>query len=207
MDFHGHRRSNETHISRTDPEAKLYRKGPGKPSQLAHLGHVLNENRNGLIMEVCVTEASGTAEREAALAMLDGYQRKHGCQPKTVGADAGYDAGEFLLALEERQIEPHVAMTTTEPANPQTARSDRREKIEARRRMQTRQASAEYAVSQRVRKRLAKDDRRPGPQPLERSLETATISGTKFCGLQSASDGKTATDLITRQKSERPTPS
>ncbi len=89
VDFHGEKRSNQTHASRTDPEAKLYRKGPGKPSQLAHLGHVLSENRNGLIVETCVTEAGGTAERDAAIEMIQDHKRKHGRGPKTVGADAG----------------------------------------------------------------------------------------------------------------------
>jgi transposase len=154
IDFHGEKRSNETHASRTDPEAKLYRKGPGKPSQLAYLGHILNENRNGLIMEVCVTEAAGTAEKDAAIQMLDRYKEKHGGVPKTVGADAGYDSGPFLMDLEERQIEPHVAMTTTKPADPETARGDRVDKIKARLRMQERQQSSGYAISQRVRKKV-----------------------------------------------------
>lgn len=102
VDFHGQKRSHQTHRSRTDPEARLYRKGAGKPSQLAYLGHILNENRNGLILEVTVTEANGTAERDAALELLDRYRDKHGCDPKTLGADAGYDSGEFLLELETR---------------------------------------------------------------------------------------------------------
>jgi transposase len=154
VDFHGQKRSNETHCSRTDPEAKLYRKGPGKPSQLAYLGHILNENRNGLILEVCVTEANGTAERDAAIEMLDRYRVKHGRVPKTVGADAGYDSGEFLMALEERQIEPHVAMTSTAPADPETARGDRLDKIHARLRMKERTQSDGYPISQRVRKKV-----------------------------------------------------
>lgn len=154
VDFHGQKRSNETHASRTDPEARLYRKGLGKPSQLAHLGHILNENRNGLIVEVCVSEANGTAEKDAAIEMLDRYRSKHGRVPKTIGADAGYDSGPFLLALEEREIEPHVAMTRTEPADPETAREDRQEKIKARRRMKERQQSIGYQISQRVRKKV-----------------------------------------------------
>lgn len=154
VDFHGERRSNETHVSRSDPEAKLYRKGPGKPSQLAHLGHILSENRNGLIVETCVTEANGTAEREAALGMIRNYKQKHGRGPKTVGADAGYDAGEFLIELEQEEIIPHVAMTSTSPADPATARADRKEKMEARIRMQQRQSSIGYHISQRIRKRV-----------------------------------------------------
>ncbi len=154
VDFHGQKRSNETHSSRTDPEAKLYRKGPGKPSQLAYLGHVLNENRNGLILEVCVTEANGTAEKDAAIEMLDRYRGKHGRVPKTVGADAGYDSGPFLLDLEERQIEPHVAMTSVAPADPATARGDRLDKIQARLRMKERTQAVGYTISQRVRKKV-----------------------------------------------------
>lgn len=154
VDFHGQKRSNDTHCSRTDPEAKLYRKGPGKPSQLAYLGHILNENRNGLILEVCVTEANGTAERDAALEMIDRYRDKHGRGPKTVGADAGYDSGELLMELETRQIEPHVAMKSTAPADPETARADRLDKIHARLRMKERLQSDGYTISQRVRKKV-----------------------------------------------------
>jgi hypothetical protein len=97
VDVHGQKRSNETHASCTAPEARLYRKGPGKPTQLAHLGNVVSENRNGLIVETCVTQANGTAERDAAIEMHQNYKKKHGRVPQTVGADAGYDAGEFLL--------------------------------------------------------------------------------------------------------------
>lgn len=154
VDFHGQKRSNETHSSRTDPEAKLYRKGPGKPSQLAYLGHILNENRNGLILEVSVTEANGTAERDAALEMIDRYRDKHGRDPKTIGADAGYDSGEFLLELETRGIEPQVAMTSTAPADPETARGDRLDKIHARLRMKERLQTDGYTISQRVRKKV-----------------------------------------------------
>jgi transposase len=154
VDFHGQKRSNETHASTTDPEAKLYRKGPGKPSQLAYLGHLLNENRNGLILEVCITEAHGTAERDAAIEMLDRHQSKYQRAPNTVGADAGYDSGPFLLDLEERGIEPHVAMISTEPAEPETARADRKDKINARRRMKARQKSLGYRISQRARKKI-----------------------------------------------------
>lgn len=80
------------------------------PAILAHMGHVLSENRHGLIMQVQVTGASGTAEREATLSMLDRYESTHGHRPKTIGADKGYDSGEFLQSLESRQIEPHIAI-------------------------------------------------------------------------------------------------
>lgn len=154
VDFHGEKRSNETHHSRTDPEAKLYRKGPGKPALLSHLGHVLSENRNGLIIELSVTEANGKAESEAAIDMLDRYTSKHGRRPKSVGADKGYDNGELLQELEKRAITPHIAMTQTEPADPKTARADRKLGIEARLRMRARMQTIEYQVSQRTRKKV-----------------------------------------------------
>lgn len=155
VDFHGTKRSNDTHSSRTDPEARLYRKGPGKPSQLAHLAHLLTENRNGLIMEVEVTQANGTAEREAALSMLDRFHEKRERLPKTLGADAGYDAGEFLIDLESRNVEPHVAMTKTKPADPKTIRKpDRKRNCQARVRMRERVKTVGYAISQRVRKKI-----------------------------------------------------
>lgn len=154
VDFHGEKRSNDTHVSRTDPEAKLYRKGPGKPSQLAHLGHILSENRNGLIVEVSVSEANGTAEKDAAIEMVDAYKRKHGHYPSTVGADAGYDSGPFLIELEARKVTPHIAMREPSPADPATARNDRKAKIEARIRMQQRQHTHDYTISQRIRKRV-----------------------------------------------------
>ena len=154
VDFHGQKRSNATHVSRTDPEARLYRKGRGQPSKLAHLGHILSENRNGLILGICVTEANGTAERVAALSMLKAYKRKYGRGPKTVGADAGFDSGDFLIDLEAETITPHVAMRRPAPADPATASSERKEKIEARRRMQARLTSEGYRISQKVRKKV-----------------------------------------------------
>lgn len=154
VDFHGEKRSNDTHNSRTDPEAKLYRKGPGKPALLSHLGHVLSENRHGLIVELAVTEANGKAESEAAIDMIDRYTSKHGRSPKTVGADKGYDNGELLQELEQREIVPHIAMTKNDPADPATARADRKPGIEARHRMRDRMQTIEYQVSQRTRKKV-----------------------------------------------------
>lgn len=110
VDFKGQKRSNATHASTTDAEAKLYKKGDGVGAFLCHSGHALAENRHGLVMSVRVEEASGTAERDAALAMLDHAEERHGARPSTLGADKGYDAGSFLLALEQRWIEPHVAI-------------------------------------------------------------------------------------------------
>ena len=154
VDFKGEKRSNATHQSRTDPEAKLYRKGPGKPSQLSHLGHILTENRNGLIVESLVTEANGKAECDAAVEMADRFKSKHGKSLTTLGADKGYDSGETLIALEERDIESHIAMTNKTPADPEKAAKKRRPGIRARLRMKDRQKTVEYSISQRVRKRV-----------------------------------------------------
>ena len=110
IDFKGERRTNATHQSTTDPEAKLYRKGDGVGAFLCHSGHALTENRHGLVMGVRIDEASGTAERGNTLSMLDHLERRHGVRPATLGADKGYDAGPFLVELERRWIEPHVAI-------------------------------------------------------------------------------------------------
>jgi transposase len=110
VNFRGKRRRNATHRSTTDPEARLYRKGDGQPAYLSHSGHVMSENRHGLIMAVAVDEANGKAERRQALSMLDHLRRKHGVRPSTMGGDKGYDSGDFLIALLNRSIVPHVAI-------------------------------------------------------------------------------------------------
>ena len=154
VDFHGEKRSNETHESRTDPEAKLYRKGRGKEAKLAHMGHTLGENRHGLIVNITVTEANGTAERSAALDMLDELKATHQFKPKTVGADKGFDSGEFFQELEARQIEPHVPLVK-EPADPEkVTHQERKPGMQARQRMKTRMASEGYRLSQKYRKKI-----------------------------------------------------
>jgi len=153
VDFHGQKRTNETHRSRTDPEARLYRKGPGKEAKLSHMGHVLGENRHGLLVAVAVSEASGTAEREAAVEMLDDVAAQ-GLRPKTLGADKGFDSGEFLLDLESRRIEPHVPLVK-EPTDPASVpHRKRRPGIEARQRMKARQETEGYQLSQKCRKKI-----------------------------------------------------
>ena len=87
LDFRGQRRSRDTHVSRTDPEAQLYRKGPGQAAKLNYLGHLLTENRHGLVLDVELTEANGYAEREAALAMVE----RSAARPPALGADRSYD--------------------------------------------------------------------------------------------------------------------
>ena len=115
-DFKGEKRSNETHESRTDPDARLYRKGNGQEAKLAYLGHVIIENRNGLIVDAMVTHADGTAERDAALLMVhERYRRrrKRGQRgPITVGADKAYDTNDFVTTLRSMNVRPHVAQNT-----------------------------------------------------------------------------------------------
>jgi transposase len=136
-DFHGQRRSNDTHASTTDPEARLYRKGPGKEAKLCFMGHALMENRNGLLLDACVTQADGRAERIAALHMIE--PRADRPQAITLGADKAYDAEDFVNELRSMNATPHVAQNM----------SGRTSAIDGR---TTRHAG--YAVSQRIRKRI-----------------------------------------------------
>jgi len=105
--FHGQQRRNQTHESTTDPQAKLYRKGAGQEAKLSYLGHVLMENRNGLIVDAMVTEADGTAERDAAMLMVYSRWKKH--RPiSTLGGDKGYDTRDFVQVLREMEVRPHL---------------------------------------------------------------------------------------------------
>ena len=114
--FRGERRSNQTHQSKTDPDARLYRKGHGQEAKLGYLGHVLMENRHGLIVDAMLTQADGTAERDAALLMLYGkwrsrwQRRRRG--PRSVGADKAYDTRDFVETVRAMDIRPHVAQNT-----------------------------------------------------------------------------------------------
>jgi transposase len=137
LDFRGQKRSNATHVSTTDPEASLYRKGQGKEAKLSYLGHTLMENRTGLIVEASVTTVSGYAEREAAVAMIESH--RSGRRRVTLGADKGYDAGEFVKDLRALNVTPHIAQNDTA----------RRSAIDGR---TTRHPG--YAVSQQKRKRI-----------------------------------------------------
>src|SRR3984885_2425923 len=136
-DVHGQKRSNETHASTTDPEAKLYRKGPGKEAKLCFMGHALMENRNSLVVDTCLTPADGHAERVAALHMIE--PRADRPQAITLGADKAYDAEDFVNELRSMKVTPHVAQNT----------SGRSSAIDGR---TTRHAG--YAVSQRIRKQI-----------------------------------------------------
>jgi transposase len=105
--FHNEKRSNETHASTTDPDARLYRKADGRESRLCFMGHVLMENRNGLAVAAALTHATGTAEREAALALLD---RRTTGRRITLGADKAYDVTAFVQDLRSRNVTPHIAI-------------------------------------------------------------------------------------------------
>jgi len=122
VDFHGQKRSNQTHASVTDPEARLYRKGPGKEARLCFMGHALMENRNGLVVDACLTEADGHAEREAALALIEPRADRPG--RITLGADKGYDVEDFVNEL--RSMSPRMWRRRS-PAQPSmVARPDMR---------------------------------------------------------------------------------
>lgn len=139
-DFRGHTRSNETHQSKTDPDAKLYRKGK-TASELRYMGHTLSDNRHGLVVSAMVTNADGHAEREAAKVMLNDA-RQVADDPSTeltVGADKGYDAEEFIQACLQMKVTPHVAQNTS------GRRSAVPDEIAG---------SAGYAISQQKRKRI-----------------------------------------------------
>ena len=135
-DFHGERRRNETHASTTDPESRLFRKGKGKEAKMAYMGHVLTENRNGLVVDAKVSQATGTAERDVALDLVEAIPGRHRI---TLGADKNYDTRQFVANLRALGATPHLAQNNTH----------RRSAIDGR---TTRHGG--YAISQRVRKRI-----------------------------------------------------
>ena len=112
VDFHGEKRSNATHRSTTDPEARLYRKGKGKEARLVFMAHALMENRNGLLADFQVTQATGKAERDAVPVLLDQAKERR-FHPKTLGGDKGYDTRECVAAMRQRGVTPHVAQNIT----------------------------------------------------------------------------------------------
>jgi hypothetical protein len=136
-DFHGERRSNETHASTTDPDARLYKKGKGKEAKLCFMGHGLMENRHGLLVDAYLTEASGYAERVAALHMIEPFADRS--QAITLGADKAYDTKDFVKDLRSMKVTPHVAQNI----------NGRRSAIDGR---TTRHFG--YRVSLRIRKRI-----------------------------------------------------
>jgi transposase len=148
VNFRGEKRTNETHQSTTDPEARLARKSDGAPGLLCHSGHALMENRHGLCLDIAIAVADGHAERDRAENLLRRFRRRHGIKPKTVAADRGFEAGEFLRTLEEDLgIRPHVPITAQRVTSQGPA-------AEARRRMLRRMKTQGYALSQRARKKI-----------------------------------------------------
>src|SRR5579864_6228946 len=135
-DFHGQRRTNETHQSTTDPDCRLYKKSKGAEAKLSYLGHVLMENRNGLLIRTMVTQADGTAERDAALLMVS---KIPGTQPVTLGGDKNYDTRDFVGTLREIRITPHVAQNNTHRSSAIDGRTTRHRG---------------YEISQQKRKRV-----------------------------------------------------
>lgn len=112
IDFHGEKRTNETHESKTDPESRLYKKSKGSESKLSYLGHALMENRNGLVVDARVTEANGTAERDAAMGMMMKVSDDH--QRKTLGGDKNYDTKDFVAVMGTLNVTAHVAQNESE---------------------------------------------------------------------------------------------
>ena len=133
VNFHGERRSNQTHASTTDPDSRLFKKAKGHEAKLAYLGEVLMENRHGLVVDACVIPATGTGEREAAISLIAGLPRRR----VTVGGDKGYDTRGFIETLRHLEVTPHVARKKL------SRTLDRRT---------TRHAG--YDISQRARKRI-----------------------------------------------------
>jgi transposase len=133
VDFHGEHRTNDTHQSSTDPEARLAKKGAGKEARLCFTGHVLMENRTGLVVDVTVTRATGTAERDTALDMIEKVPGSHRI---TLGADKGYDTHDFVTACRDINVTPHVARRQWSIVDKRTTHH------------------AGYQLSQRIRKRI-----------------------------------------------------
>jgi transposase len=138
VNFRGEKRSNQTHQSTTDPQARLYKKTKGSEAKLAYLGHVLMENRNGLVADIELTLATGTAERQAAGRML-AWQRRLTSKPLTVGADKAYDTHNFVQQLRELRVTPHVAQNNSHRTSAIDKRTTQR---------------PSYRASQRKRKRV-----------------------------------------------------
>jgi len=148
VNFRGEKRSNATHQSLSDPEALLYRKAAGQPSRLCHSAHALMENRNGLLIDISVAQADGHAERAEALAMVERTRERQKVRVRTLGMDAGYDAGPFLHTLEhEKGVVPHLPTRRGKITGTNEA-------ADARRKARRRKRNKGYQLSQRIRKRV-----------------------------------------------------
>ncbi len=138
VDFHGERRSNATHQSTTDPEARLLRKGKGKEAKLVFIAHALMENRNGILADFQVSQATGTAERDMVPVLLD-EAKERGFHPKTMGGDKAYDTHDCVAAMRRRGVTPHVAQNDSRRSSAIDGRTTYR---------------PGYSISQRIRKRV-----------------------------------------------------
>lgn len=189
-DFHGEKRSNDTHASTTDPDARLFRKGRGKEAKLCHMGHIMTENRHGLIVDARLTEANGTAECATALDMVEDNAGRR----STLGADKNYDTADFVAGCRARRCVPHVAQNNT----------NRRSAIDGR---TTRHPG--YAISMIKRKRIEepfgwmKDRRCDAQNPSLRTSPRRMVLRSHRCRLQSdphpqaAGDGMSLTGATT----------
>jgi transposase len=183
VDFHGQKRSNETHESKTDPDAKLARKGPGKEARLSYSGNLQVENRHGLIVNAELLEANGRAERDAALLMLE---QVPGDGRITVGGDKGFDTQEFVAECRHMNVTPHVAQNTGRAGG---------SAVDAR---TTRHAG--YAVSQKKRKRIeecfgwAEGHRAAAQAQTSRTVQGGLDLHLRGGGLQPSADAKTDPD-------------
>jgi transposase len=138
VDFHGEKRSNATHQSTTDGEARLMRKGKGKEAKLVFLANALMENRNGMLLDFQVTQATGTAERDAVPLLLDAAKER-GFHPRTLGGDKGYDTRDCVASMRQRGVTPHVAQNTKGRSSAIDGRTTRH---------------PGYPISQQIRKRV-----------------------------------------------------
>lgn len=138
VNFHGEQRTNATHASSTDPDSRLYRKGQGKEAKLSYMGHVLMDNRHGLVSNGCLTQATGRAERDSAKQLVQKLPHRR-TDRMTVGADKLYDTKKFVTDMRRLKVTPHVAQNTTNRASAIDERTTRH---------------AGYAISQRKRKRV-----------------------------------------------------
>lgn len=139
VDFHGEKRSNQTHESTTDPECRLYKKGKGKEAKLCYGAQALMENRNGLLLDIKIANPVERTETVAALELIRKQKEIHGVTPQTVGADKGYHNKEFVQGCREKEIKPHVAEMKNRKVDGLDGRTT---------------ATPEYAASQKVRKRI-----------------------------------------------------
>lgn len=163
QNFRGKPRKNDTHASTTDPDAKLFRKGNGREARLCFMGHVLMENRSGLIVQATLCQASGMAEREAAITVIE--RHVPGSRRLTLGADKGYDAKPFAAELRAMNVTPHIAR---HDAVTKTGKR-RRPSVDGR---TTRHPG--YSASQRIRKRIE--------EPFGWAKTIAGLAKTKFKG-------------------------